>query len=618
MGLLKNTTILLCSCLLISGCGAPQKTVVKPTLDPPKEEKPLPPPDTVVTTGNENTTKTIVIPQDIVLPDTPDEPPQVEQIQGPLPSIEYVNDRIFVYGEKLKKWKELDNQSSQMTEEEIETLINCFGDLQMVLDGYNQLRADMLQLNTSGSTLIISSEEVMNLQKSDISFLESSCGKLVAPAEGALVNWENKDESVDLPQLETLIERYTSSREYEEVVQVWQKIPAHQIDRVHLRTKILYGNALMFLHREERAAEIYQQIVDEMSASDEQRTDLLSLRKLLADLYTASGNYLAAENQYLNISEDYKNLGSIEEWSKLQLDILERSGEGSPELVEYSKLLRNFLGFIPERDGYKIVWDAKKFLEDHPYSPVASNVDIITKEANRRAEKWFSSFFTDVERLAAEKKFLDAIEKLETIPEDIISGEQKEKIKSRNDDLILAEAVERETRKIERMQELQSRWNEGMIKVDEGDYDEAIAIFQTLLQTEYFAKARDKINALTLLAAKTDRRAAADLYVRYTKTTDVEMKKKLLAESRKLLTEILAKYPNVSIVDKVQGNIERVEQEMNQLDPTLLPEIIATEQAEKQSAEAASENMEEDIAFSQSEVSEIQNSEEIIEESIDQ
>ena len=598
MILSKKTVVYLSFAMLLAGCAAPQKPVVPPLDEtPPVTEQPSYP-------GFDNTAmrdmeprKSVIQPQEIILPSDFPQERDLAEVQGPLPPMDNVNDRIFEYGRKLNRWREIDAQSvsMEMSQEDTETMVNCFVDLQRVLDGYNQLRADMLQLNTSNSTLIISSEEVMDLQKSDISFLESVCGKLLAPEKDELVDWEHREAEADLPQLETLIERYTGSREYEEVVQVWQRIPEQQIERVHLRTKILYGSALMYLHQEEKAAEIYQQIVDAMSVSDEQRTDLLSLRKVLADLYTASGNYSAASDQYLNISQDYANLGQIEEWSKLQLDILDRSSESGPELSEYSNLLRNFLGFIPERDGFKIVWEADAFLQDYPYSAVASNVDIIKNDASRRAQKWFETFFVEVDSLASEKKYVDAIEKLEAIPDDIISVEQKEQIKSRNDDLILAEAVERETRKIERMQELQTRWNDGMLKVEEGAYEEAIAIFETLLQTEYFAKAEDKINDITLLAAKTDRRAAADMYIRYTKTSDLEMKKKLLTESRRLLSEILVKYPGVSIADKVQGNIARVEQEMNSLDPTLLPGIIAAEGIEQR--EIQTEITSDDFAF---------------------
>ncbi len=582
--------------LVLTGCGAPPKQSV-PRQTTYDLESPAEPRGGSASVEETEAGKTVLQPQEIRLPDDFLEEVDISQVQGPLPSMSYVNDRIFEYGRKLERWREIDAESAalELSREDTEAMVNCFVDLQKVLTGYNQLRADMLRLNTRGSSIIISSEEVMNLQKSDISYLESVCGTLLAPESDTRVDWEHREEQADLPQLETLIERYTENREYEEVIQVWQKIPGQQRDRVHLRTKILYGNALMFLHQEEQAAEMYQQIVDQMSVSDQQKTDLLSLRKVLADLYTASGNYAAAEGQYLNISKDYEDLGSIEEWSELQLNILERSVEDGPELAKYSNLLRNFLGFIPERDGFKIAWQADQFLTEYPYSAIASNVDIIKNTVQERASRWFNGFFNEVDALAQEKKYLDAIEKLEEIPQDVISLEQKERVKGRTDDLVLAEAVERETRKIEKMQELQSRWNEGMIKVEEGDYDAAIAIFQTLLQTEYYAKAEDKIKDITLLAAKTDRRAAADLYIRYGKTSDIEMKKKLLTESRRLLLEILTKYPDVDILDKVRGNIARVEQEMNSLDPTLLPSI--------QAAEAETESIlpvgpiEDDLAF---------------------
>ncbi|MEE4242222.1 MAG: hypothetical protein V2I36_12205 [Desulfopila sp.] len=567
--------------LVLAGCGAPQKKSVPRQSTIYDLENPSYPDRRSQPGGGLETGagKTILQPQEIRLPDDYPEETDVSQVQGPLPPMSYVNDRIFEYGRKLERWREIDAQAAalELSKEDTETMVNCFVDLQKVLTGYNQLRADMLRLNTRDSAIIISSEEVMNLQKSDISYLESVCGTLLAPESDKRVDWEHREEQADLPQLETLMERYADNREYEEVIQIWQKIPEQQKDRVHLRTKILYGNALIFLHQEEKAAEMYQQIVYEMSVSDQQKTDLLSLRKMLADLYTAAGDYAAAEGQYLNIAKDYKDLGRIEEWSELQLNILERSAQDGPELTKYSNLLRNFLGFIPERDGFKIVWQAEEFLTEYPYSAIASNVDIIKDHVRRRANRWFEEYFTEVDALAQEKKYLDAIEKLEQIPQDIINLEQKERVKGRTDDLVLAEAVERETRKIERMQELQSRWNEGMIKVEEGNYDEAIAIFQTLLQTEYYAKAEEKIKDITLLAAKTDRRAAADLYIRYGKTSDVEMKKKLLTESRRLLLEILNKYPDVEILDKVRGNIDRVEQEMGALDPTLLPSIKAAE-----------------------------------------
>ena len=71
------------------------------------------------------------------------------------------------------------------------------------------------------------------------------------------------------------------------------------------------------------------------------------------------------------------------------------------------------------------------------------------------------------------------------------------------------------------------------------------------------------------------------MFIRFTKTTDIEGKKRLLIESRKILKDILVKYPDVDIAVKVIGNINRVEKEMNELDPLLLPSI---EMEERQKA----------------------------------
>jgi len=339
-------------------------------------------------------------------------------------------------------------------------------------------------------------------------------------------------------------------------------MPPTQLGRVNFRTKIHYGNALIHLNQQAKAAEMYQQVVDQMSVSDDQATDLVSLRKVLADLYMASGNTKAAAIQYHKISEDYQNIGRIEEWSKLQLSALDRAAEAGPEMREYSTLLRNYLGFVPEEDGYKVLWQAEKFLEQYPYSPVSSNVEAIKENVKTAADKWFDGFMAGVDKLSGEKKFKEAQEKLETIPANILGPDKQLVVKSKNDELLMGAAVDQETDRIAQIQDLQNQWNRGMLLAGEEKFEEAIGVFAGLLDSEYSAKAQEKIKELSLAAAQADRKKAANLFVRFTKTTDLESRKKLLLESRKVLKDILVKYPNVDIGPKVISNIERVEQEM--------------------------------------------------------
>lgn len=548
-----------------------QQNGVRPTVYGTQESKTVISPEPITVGGD-----------DVVINMAPQQPVQPAYF---VPSMSYINDRIYEYGRKLERWKQLDEQSltMELPEENAEEMVQCFRDLQRVLGGYSRLREELLQQNNLSDADGVSGERFLELQKRDISFIESSCGRTVGgDAEEKGAGWHEREETADLSQLETLIDRYAENGEYEEVVQVWLQIPETQVDRIDLKSRISYGNALMFLHQEEKAAQVYQQIVDEMSSSKEQSTDLISLRKVLADLYTAAGNYQLAEKQYGKISEDYQNLGNIEEWSKLQLFILERSEQDSPELSEYSSLMRNYLGLIPDQDGYKVVWQADNFLSNYPYTAVSSNVDMIKSDALDRADGWFNGFITGIDTLAAEKKYEEGLEILETIPDDIIDDEKKRALKEKTDALILEEAVNRETEKLAKMQELQRQWNSGILLMEDGDYENAIGVFISLLDSEYAAKASEKIEEVSLMAAKAERRKAANIFSRFTKTADVESKKALLIECRKILRDILIKYPDVDIADKVVGNIKRVEKEMNLIDPALLPSILQQEAEDKE------------------------------------
>lgn len=563
-----NITLTLCVAGM-SGCAIPETPRVSP-----------PPPVAISTyqvpaadaPADSSAAKTATQPRYLDFGIDQDDTIVEEDIEEVLPSMVYVNDRIFEYGRKLDNWKELDSKSvgMEINEDEAAQMVRCFRRLQNVLNGYSDLRSRMLQAQKISTADQISGAEIFKLQTADIEFLEDGCGKLVSGADDQSAGWNKREEGADLSKLETLIDRYDNSREYEEVIQVWLQIPPFQIPRVNVKAKIKYGNALMYLHQEEKATEVYRQVVDQMSDSDEQATDLVSLRKVLADLYTAAGDYPAAKVQYQKISEDYQNLGRLEEWSKLQLSILDRSLDDSPELTEYSSLLRNYLGFIAKQDGYKIVWQTDTFLSKYPYSPVASNVDFIRESAMQRADAWFNSLIAAVDSLSAEKKFDEALELLETIPSEIIDADKQLQVKGKNEELLLAAAVEKETHKMAMIQELQHKWNNGMLLVKGGRYDEAINVFTELLDSEYGVKAENKINEISLEAAKADRKKAAELFIRFTKTTDLESRKKLLIESRQVLRNILVKYPGAEINSKVQSNIERVEQEMNLLDPNLI------------------------------------------------
>jgi hypothetical protein len=560
------TTVIGLVLLSLGACAIPKKNQVQSptTLTPVKKSQTAPPPETATSEP---------APLMTLEPGQNDALAKIEEaIPETLPSLAFINDRIFEYGRKLERWKALDSQAAQrqVKDQEAAEMVRCFRKLQTVLGGYSELRGRLLQTERAKTAEKLGQAGIIDLEKSDIDFLESSCGRILAAGGDQGAGWSQREETGDLSQFEALIARHAQQREQEEIVNVWKKIPAAQLGRVDWRAKVNYANALMMLHKTDQAAEIYKQVVEQMSAIDAQPTDLVSMRRTLADLYTASGNYRAAASQYKQISTDYSNLGKLEEWSKLQLSIIERSQEGGPELREYSTLLREYLSYRPDKSGYKLLWQAENFLTKYPYSPVASNVDVIKGRVKAAADKWFAAFMSDVEKLRAEKRFQEAQDLLKTLPTDIIGPEKQLALKGKNEELSLTDAVEKESQRMALMEQLQNRWNEGMVLAKAEKFDEALAVFATFAETEYALKAQEKIKELSLEAAKADRKKAANLFTRFTKTSDPESRKKLLLETHKLLQNILVKYPEVDLKAKVAGNLERVEQELMAIDPRLL------------------------------------------------
>lgn len=568
---MKNTLPKLCVALLLlslTACAVPGKNRIRYPVADPTPVQSVPAPQPVETQVPD-------VPQPAEYPARASElsstPFEVEGTDLPV-LLASVNDRIFAYGRKLERWKELDRQAvnSPLSDEDAAQMVRCFRRLQDVLGGYNAFRSELLR--RSDQAISRGDQDTLSqLQQKDIEFLETSCGTLLGDVGMSLaIAQEPVAAGGDLAVIEKLIDGSSANNQYGEILQTWTQLTEEQRGRVHLKSKILVGNALVAMHQEEKAAELYQGLVEELSSTREVPSDLLSLRKTLADLYTASGRYGAAALQYQQIVDDYQGLGALEDSAKLHLSMLERAPDDSQELKDYGAILRNHLGYVAARDGFTVLWQADKFKTNYPYSPVAPIVAAIREESLGSAERWFNDFFAEVDQLAADKNYADALKLLATMPSDIIGIDQQLAVQEKNDALLLTEAVDRETVRMGVLQELQNRWNNAMLLAKEGRYDEAIAVFSALLDTDYGPRAAAKIEEIALEAASTERKKAADIFIRYTKTTDLESRKKLLIETRRVLKGIPEKYPNVEIIPKVIDNIRRVEEEMNSIDPQLI------------------------------------------------
>lgn len=558
--------------LLLGGCvRKPRTPVYQPKTDR-SHYQPVVPSDTVSDEASKQPgTESVVSAkpdtlQPSVLSDENDQSRERLQI-----SLEFVSSRFLAYSKKLEKWKEYDNQSSVLNfdQQATEQMVGCFRDLQKMINGYGRLR-DMLEPGENASLIrTMTPDQVQALQENDVLFLESFCGKLL-DTEKSVTAFGESGSGKDSAQIEMLISQSFQNGEYEQVVQLWLQIPEDKVGEITISTKRMYGKSLMFLHQEQKAAAVYEQILVDLGRKEKETTDVLELYKILSNLYMAGRNYSAAADQYRKIQEKYRQVLQVKEWSELQQSILRNSKMRGRELNEYSAILRNYMGYIPSQDGYKPVRQAEQFLENYPESPTITNVDVIKSEIYFKAESWFKKVIADVEGLQLQEQYQDGLLLLETIPQDIVGPEHVQLIQKKIDELRGVEEIVLENLRIEKMQALETGWNQTLALVESGKYDEAIAQLNTMHDTDYSDKASAKIAEVSLLAAKKNRQQAARLFVRAAKTTELESKKQLLLESHQLLMQIVLKYPGTRIIDKVMSNMQRVELEMNKLDPTLV------------------------------------------------
>jgi len=487
------------------------------------------------------------------------------------PSIEAITARIEAYGSKFRRWNELNTGAGrQLTPEQRAMMGNCYQQMQRILADYNTMRTAVEAGDRSDvAANSVYSGKMQVLQQRDLEFVESDCGRLVGEVSTA-ASGGMQDQAGQ--SFESRIAALSTEKKYREIEQAWQGLSPQQQEQTGVDAKMLYADALVYLQKEEAAADLYRGIVGKMEAEGRSPAELLPLRKILADLSLAIGRYQDAQAQYVQITKDYLALGSVDAWARMHLPLLGGDQQASLELAAYSGLVRNYLGYIPAQDGYRIVWEAEKYLADYPRSAVAPNVKAIRDETTKAADAWFNGIVAEIERLAKERKYQEAAAIIKAQRADMINDQQRDLLNAKNDELALTEAAERETSKMAKEQELEQRWNNGLQLVDSGRYDEAIKVFDGMMETELGARADAKIVEISSTAAKEDRRKAADLFIRFTKTQDVEVRKNLLVASRRLLKGILVKYPRADITDKVLGNIQRVEQEMNAIDPNLIAE----------------------------------------------
>ena len=336
-----------------------------------------------------------------------------------------------------------------------------------------------------------------------------------------------------------------------------------------LSTQMNYGLALQYTGQIEAAAAHFTSMLQ----SDELSIGTLSLQREIADLLLASGNVDAAASYYDNVLFGHEAIGTETKWAEEQLAFLREVDPESEDMAAYIALLREFQTYDYRIDAPRLNEAINAFATQYTGSPVAVSALRLKTFVKEQLKSWFSRQLIRVDSLVAEKKFTEAAEILESMTRYYLPAELQAVLQKTYYEVAQTEIQEMETQQQIQEVALNEQWDAATKLLESQRYDSAITAFTALLDTEYEKEAMMKITEAANQAASQMRKDAASLFVRAGRTPDLEQKKELLLASHRLLTEIVDKYPQTELLDKVYQNIAILEGQIARFDPALLEEL---------------------------------------------
>jgi len=567
--------------LLLSGCAAPaqkvtygQGEVMPPVITPTEQEQPSAPAQTQLPSEQEPAP-----PADQDLSREPLPGPSVEMIparQEGAPAadqIRYIEKRVTLYEKKFQQWLELHPQEdTDFSPWPSLDPDSCLDKLDALLSGYTEL-LNLLRSGLSTDESARQQQGMHEMLQLDIAFLESDCENSVSPRMPAPENGRMADGEPEIAaaQAERLINQYFTEEDYEQVIAVYQLLiktyPA-VVPSPGCTKK--YGLARLHTGDIEEATDVFRQALTELEPKN-QVLDPWALQRLTADLLLAEGKPAEAQAMYEKLLASSETFNNVYTWANHQLALIDAYAVTDPQMTYYLDLLRAALVFDRKNlSPLDLLAKADKIIRTFPNTPVADNAIQIRQDIENQLREWIDASLIQVDGLVAKKEFQPALTLLAAISAVHLPDNLQEQVQMATDVVKMAEKQEEETQKLLLEQSLAMQWKSSNVSLDSQHYDSAIAGFASLLDTPYSAEARQKIQEATNLAAAEQRKEAATLFIKAIKTPSPESKKELLLESRRLLQDVLRKYPEADIIDKVTQNLTTLEQQIQQIDPALL------------------------------------------------
>ena len=501
-----------------------------------------------------------------------EEPIQITHVPISYADLEFIQQRLNEYQLKLDQWLKISkvDEESKLAGELSSRGIECAQLLERILTGYSTLLKEM-QHNQTVPVDKIDTVDPKSMQQLDIAFLESRCGEILA------MDTSPQDESATGEELQysfdesqEIITTHVENENFNEALIGYSNLLANYPDqKPAIYTQLNYGLALQYTGQVEAAARHFSKIL----ASDDLSVEPLSLQLEVADLLLASGKITAAESYYENFILARKSIEAEKSWAEDQLAFLRSVEPASEDMLAYTKLLRDFLTYDYRVHSVELNEKLNMFAMEYAGSPVAVGALRLKEFTIKQLNSWFGRQLVKIDFLVAEKNFTEATEILNHMTQYYLPADLQAIVQRTYYEVSQAELMETENQLRMQEMELTEEWDTAIHLMDSQHFEEAILAFEVLMGTEYEEKATIKIVEAANLAAGQLRKEAASLFIQAGRTPNIEKKKELLLNSHRMLNEIVVKFPQTDLIEKVNQNIAILEEQIRKIDPDLLVKL---------------------------------------------
>ena len=509
-----------------------------------------------------------------------------------LPAVDKINERIASYESRQQTWQGLSSRIFflHLSPEQEEQVFGCQQQVTNMLAQYKLVHGQLLASRSVQASRQLLSQTLPEVQRKDISYIEDGCPRLLTSLNvscGAVPG--------EVQSFASAFNAALAAGNYADVINAYESLSLAPGQQPEFDLSYGYGLALLKSRREQEARRVFTELFYQTGELDPARQ--AKLVQLLADLNLGLGDYASARSRYEELIRLNSLSGVQDNRPAQQLAVLSAANVKPEEVRLYASLLLGLLSYNPSRDGFTIVQQAQGFQLRYPGSTLTGNVQELARRATEEAEQWFAGLLSEADRLNSEQKTQEALSLLEQVPVNILPLDKQAILKLKKGSLTAAGAVSRislpetviteEVTGTENLDgtiktvesgsdtfvpvtELQQTWDRGMAAIQAKKYDESIAIFTGLLNTSFGARAGEQIAEASRLAAADSRKEAAELFVRSNRATDPAARKQLLLSSRVLLEDILRKYPQSGLDDKVRRNMDRIDRELAGIDQSIM------------------------------------------------